>query len=904
MKHFIATITRFGMLEAFLIFIIFLYGINFTYDYYVNLSTAEKMGRQALTEAGREAKEELRAITDSATFLLNTAQLYYGAGTLDPDDTGAMNRLFMPYMRRYPYITSINYGDASGNGYLILREGSSWRNRIKQSIERDTVIWAKLTDHGEASSHRRSSDNYDPRLRPWYTEARDRRGIQWSEPYVFRTTRDLGLTASRRFEKNGVRGSVLGVDIMLKDLSRFLEGLTANWKDITIHVITPDRSVLASSEALAFDLLLQGDNPSLPHLLDEGFRELVSAFHPHREGGSAFFTYQSEGRTLFARIDAVRLSDGDDLFILLTIPRRTLLENFAWQSRTKFYLFLGLLAASSALFIFFYLLPLRRITTIVRKFSRGGPMTIPVSSRADEIGTLTSEFRSLDQELGRRQEALSDSERHYRLLFEDNPNPLWVIERETRRFLAMNAAAVKRYGYSREEFLSLTEHDILLPSLPPAIPGRDALPGPAWPQTVRHRAKNEDVIEAEITSRPITWAGADAEVALVHDVTARRQLEAQLRQAQKMEAVGQLAGGVAHDFNNILTAIIGYANLLEMKMSDEDPGRLNVEQILSASERAARLTHSLLAFSRKQIINPRPTDLNAVVRSVEKLLRRLIGEDIEFNVLHSPEPLVVLADAGQIEQVLMNLATNARDSMPRGGALSIETGFKEIDDGFIRAHGYGATGRYGVLYVSDTGEGMDAKTQKRIFDPFYTTKDVGKGTGLGLSIVYGIVKQHNGYVNVYSEPGRGTTFKIYLPLSDAAPQMQRRETQTMGLGGTETVLVAEDDTATRTITTMVLREFGYKVIEARDGAEAVRLFKEQKDRIDLVIIDVVMPTMNGKEAMDRIAAIRPDVKCLFMSGYTADIVHKKGVLDEGVPFISKPASPTELLKKIREILTS
>ncbi|HAR46656.1 MAG TPA: hypothetical protein DCS05_10995 [Nitrospiraceae bacterium] len=692
------------------------------------------------------------------------------------------------------------------------------------------------------------------------------------------------------------------MDIMLKDLSRFLEGLTANWKDITIHVITPDRSVLASSEALAFDLLLQGDNPSLPHLLDEGFRELVSAFHPHREGGSAFFTYQSEGRTLFARIDAVRLSDGDDLFILLTIPRRTLLENFAWQSRTKFYLFLGLLAASSALFIFFYLLPLRRITTIVRKFSRGGPMTIPVSSRADEIGTLTSEFRSLDQELGRRQEALSDSERHYRLLFEDNPNPLWVIERETRRFLAMNAAAVKRYGYSREEFLSLTEHDILLPSLPPAIPGRDALPGPAWPQTVRHRAKNEDVIEAEITSRPITWAGADAEVALVHDVTARRQLEAQLRQAQKMEAVGQLAGGVAHDFNNILTAIIGYANLLEMKMSDEDPGRLNVEQILSASERAARLTHSLLAFSRKQIINPRPTDLNAVVRSVEKLLRRLIGEDIEFNVLHSPEPLVVLADAGQIEQVLMNLATNARDSMPRGGALSIETGFKEIDDGFIRAHGYGATGRYGVLYVSDTGEGMDAKTQKRIFDPFYTTKDVGKGTGLGLSIVYGIVKQHNGQINVYSDPGRGTTFRIYLPVVDQEAEALDIPPPAPVIGGTETILFAEDDEFIRELALKVLEDGGYTVVLARDGEEALELFMAHSGSIDLVALDVIMPRKNGREVYQAIRERSPSMRALFLSGYTADIIHRKGFLEEGLAFLAKPFSPASLLRKMREVL--
>lgn len=386
------------------------------------------------------------------------------------------------------------------------------------------------------------------------------------------------------------------------------------------------------------------------------------------------------------------------------------------------------------------------------------------------------------------------------------------------------------------------------------------------------------------------------------DVTERKRLEDQLRQAQKMEAVGRLAGGVAHDFNNILTTIIGYGSLMQFDLDDGNPAKPYVEQILSSAERAARLTQSLLAFSRKQIINPKPVRLGVVAGKMEKLLAKIIGEDIELRTVCHDENATVWADSGQLEQILMNLAANARDAMPDGGVLTIETDRMELDGDFIKAHGYGKPGPYAVLSVTDTGAGMDEKTRTKIFEPFFTTKEVGKGTGLGLSIVYGIVKQNSGYVSVYSEPGRGTTFRIYLPAILMNIEEAGAAALTDAARGTETVLVAEDDADVRKLTKAVLEGAGYTVIEAVDGENAIRLFAEHKDEIELVLIDVIMPKANGKAVSEAIRKMRPRVKIIFTSGYTADIIHKKGILEEGAHFIAKPILPNALLDRVRKTL--
>ncbi|MBI5632604.1 MAG: PAS domain S-box protein [Nitrospirae bacterium] len=392
-------------------------------------------------------------------------------------------------------------------------------------------------------------------------------------------------------------------------------------------------------------------------------------------------------------------------------------------------------------------------------------------------------------------------------------------------------------------------------------------------------------------------------IGTVQDITEQKKLEEQLRQAQKMEVVGQLAGGIAHDFNNILSAIIGYGSLTQMKMRPDDPLKSNVEQILEAADRAAQLTHSLLAFSRKQTLNMKPVDLNAVVRRVEKLLVRLIGEDIDFGTCLSTTALTVMADSGQVEQVLMNLATNARDAMPMGGILAIRTEKITIGSDFVKMHGCERPGEYALVSVTDTGIGMDAETQKKIFEPFFTTKELGRGTGLGLAMVYGIIQQHGGSLSVYSEPGRGTTFRIYLPLAaQAAAEEKQVGPGEQPVKGTETILLAEDDEPLRRLATSVLEEYGYTVIAAVDGEDAVGKFKENRDKIGLLIFDLVMPNKNGKDAYEEIRLISPDMKIIFSSGYTPDILRGKISLGDEVSIIFKPFSPLELLRKVRSVL--
>ncbi len=382
----------------------------------------------------------------------------------------------------------------------------------------------------------------------------------------------------------------------------------------------------------------------------------------------------------------------------------------------------------------------------------------------------------------------------------------------------------------------------------------------------------------------------------------KEKLRAQLLQSQKMEAVGQLAGGVAHDFNNILTAMIGYGHMLKTRMADDDPLRTYADHILSLSDRAANLTQSLLAFSRSQVMNKRPMDLHRTILRVENLLARIIGEDIVLDLRLSEEDLTIMADPVQIEQVFMNLATNARDAMPQGGKLEIRAEAVEFDQLFIATHGYGKPKKYAFISISDTGIGIDEQTREKMFEPFFTTKEVGKGTGLGLSMVYGIVKQHEGYINVYSEPGKGTTFKIYFPLIQEKAEEAAAEITHAIETGTETILVVEDEAEVRKLTQKILTDYGYKVIEAVDGFDAVDKFNRYRNQIHLILLDVILPKQNAKEVYAQIKRTSPDIRVLFMSGYTGDIMHKQGILGKSFDFIMKPVSPSRLLKKVREVL--
>jgi signal transduction histidine kinase/ActR/RegA family two-component response regulator len=399
--------------------------------------------------------------------------------------------------------------------------------------------------------------------------------------------------------------------------------------------------------------------------------------------------------------------------------------------------------------------------------------------------------------------------------------------------------------------------------------------------------------------RPLRGTG------IATDVTDRRSLESQLRQAQKMEAVGQLAGGVAHDFNNLLTAILGYTELLTPHFRKDDKRLKDLEQIRKSATRATHLTRQLLAFSRRQILLPVVLDLNHVVNDLTTMLRRVISEDIDIDLQLDPAIGRVKVDQGQVEQVIMNLAVNARDAMPEGGSISIVTANVDVDDEFLRAKGVTLqteSRQFVMLSVADSGIGMDEATRCRIFEPFFTTKAKGKGTGLGLATVYGIVKQSGGFIWVYSEPGSGATFKVYLPRTDEALVQETAPTQAPAVRGNEVVLLVEDEEAVRMLARALLERYGYAVIEAGDAEHAMRLVHERDAAIDLLVSDVVMPGKSGPELYAALVPILPNLKVVYMSGYTDEAIVSRGILEAGTHFVQKPFTAAGLMLKVREAL--
>ena len=537
-------------------------------------------------------------------------------------------------------------------------------------------------------------------------------------------------------------------------------------------------------------------------------------------------------------------------------------------------------------------------------FERTAELTkanILLEGRGMELVAELSERKSAE-------EALRVSEQRYRDLVE-NANDIIYTHDLAGNFTSLNRRGEQITGYSREEALRLNLSQIVSAeqlAIARKMTETKILGGPEVTSTyaLEILAKGGRRVMLEVSSRLLYDQGKPVAVeGIGRDITDRKMLEEELRQAQKIEAIGRLAGGVAHDFNNILTAILGHSELLLATPTLERSVREDIEEIKKAGDRAASLTQQLLAFSRKQILEPKVLDLNGVVIGMEKLLLRLIGENVRLGTHIAPQLGKIKADRGQLEQVILNLAINARDAMPSGGFLTIGTANVDLDASTATGHTSATPGRYVMLAVSDTGYGMDVETKARIFEPFFTTKEMGKGTGLGLSTVYGIVKQSDGYIWVYSERDHGTTFKIYLPRVDAVAEQEPLEVKAdLPKSGNETILVVEDEASVRNLVTTVLNRQGYVILEAPEGRQALEVMQGHDGPIHLLLTDTVMPEMGGSELAAQFATLRPDTKVLFMSGYTDDAVIRHGVLSEGTSFLQKPFTPDVLVRKVRQVL--
>ena len=499
---------------------------------------------------------------------------------------------------------------------------------------------------------------------------------------------------------------------------------------------------------------------------------------------------------------------------------------------------------------------------------------------------------------------------HYQSLTQ-HANDIILLVDADGRILEANQRAVTTYGYAREEFVGMDLRQLRDPETWPEFQAQ-------WDASqinqgmifeTRHRRRDGSCFPVEVSAREILVEGKAFRQSFIRDISERKaheleraRLEEQIQQAQKMESVGRLAGGVAHDFNNHLTVINGYCDLLLAGLPPRDALSGPLEEIRRAGERAAALTKQLLAVSRKQVLESKALNLNTVIADVVAMLRHLVGEDIEIETRLDPELGTVEADAAQIQQVLMNLVVNARDAMPKGGRIVFETLNVELDQAYLGRHADSKTGPHVQLVVSDSGAGMNPDTQQHIFEPFFTTKGSGAGAGLGLATVYGIVKQSGGWIWVYSEPGRGTTFKIYLPRVESRAEAGSTAALAAPLGGTETILVVEDQEELRTRVGEMLEGYGYQVLAAANGDEALDLCAQHTGPLDLMITDVVMPRMTGRELFDRLAQSRSQVKVLYVSGYTANVIAHQEVLDSGAAYLPKPFSPEELARKVRQVL--
>ena len=511
-------------------------------------------------------------------------------------------------------------------------------------------------------------------------------------------------------------------------------------------------------------------------------------------------------------------------------------------------------------------------------------------------------------ERSRIERDLRHSQEKYAKMIHSSPDAITLRSLPERRYIEVSEGFTRMTGYAAEEVIGKTPSEVGIWS--DDSPHTEILENLQREGAVREiefsfRTKSGELRYATVSAARLTLGTESYMLSTSRDITERRSLERQLLQSQKMEAIGRLAGGVAHDFNNLLGVILGQTELLQAECENNPSVHRRAEAIEHAGRRAAELTKQLLAFSRQQFTEPRVIDTNAIVRDIEKLLQRLIGEDVELTIHLQANAGNIRVDPSQLEQILMNLALNARDAMPNGGKLVLETACVELDEIYARQHLGAKAGDFLMLVVSDTGTGMDSQTRARIFEPFFTTKPDGRGTGLGLSTVYGIVKQNNGYIMPYSEVGHGTTFRIYFPCVQESPELRdNKSPQGASSKGFETILIVEDEEALRELARELLEANGYKVIEAERGEKAIQLVERSQTPIDLLLTDVVMPSMGGRQLAKRLLGLRPGLRVLYMSGYADDVINNRGALPENTLLLPKPFTRAVLLRKVREALNA